>query len=147
MTVRRTGGSKWFRLVSTTDLSFAPIVLKERVAFADTTWEMRGPVGIRSSKRTALRPEPHRVTFRKRPEESEDERGERYVAGGRLTVRTLSQGLVHAECVGHRRIYSLGFNDRDGWWCQCGHPRGCAHVAALQLVVDPDLVRPAASRR
>lgn len=57
----------------------------------------------------------------------------RYLAEGRLTVRSRSGHTVRATCSGRDR-YELGHDPDAGWWCDCPARGLCAHLVALQLV-------------
>jgi hypothetical protein len=57
----------------------------------------------------------------------------RYVAEGRLVVRSVDAESARAECRGDGAIYKLGF--RNGrWWCVCPAKGRCSHQHALGLV-------------
>jgi hypothetical protein len=63
------------------------------------------------------------------------EKGRRYVAEGRLIVRSLDEdaGIVQADCRGDGAVWTLGRDSR-GWWCSCPAMSRCAHLHALGLV-------------
>jgi len=66
--------------------------------------------------------------------ETIEQKAARYLAEGRLTVRTRSGQAVEAVCEGGER-YELGHAPDGGWWCDCpAHAVPCAHLVALQLV-------------
>jgi uncharacterized Zn finger protein len=71
------------------------------------------------------------------PGETAQERGQRYLSEGRLTLQLVEGATIQATCLGHRRIYRLGHDPEHGWWCSCGPEDPCAHVIALQLVTRP----------
>lgn len=60
-------------------------------------------------------------------------KGRRYVAEGRLVVRSVNSESARAECRGDGAIYSLGF-DGGRWWCSCPALGRCSHQYALGLV-------------
>lgn len=60
------------------------------------------------------------------------EKALRYIADGRLFVEHADGRTVTATCHGGA-VYRLGFNGNE-WTCDCPARRGCAHLAALQLV-------------
>jgi len=67
--------------------------------------------------------------------ESAIEKGQRYVAEGRLIVRELHEadGIVQVDCRGDGAVWTLGRDSR-GWWCFCPAHERCAHLYALGLV-------------
>jgi hypothetical protein len=67
--------------------------------------------------------------------ESVRDKGRRYLVEGRLIVRSVDAGYVVATCRGGGEEYRLGHNT-SGWWCPCPARGLCAHLVALQLVVD-----------
>lgn len=67
--------------------------------------------------------------------ESVDVKGRRYLTEGRLRVRSVRPGVVVAECRGSDRTYQVGWS-RGGWLCDCPARSRCAHLVALQLVVE-----------
>ncbi len=63
------------------------------------------------------------------------------LAEGRLTVETVSKGVIVAACKGMSgEVYKLGYDPRGKgeWRCQCEanakFRRRCSHLMALQLV-------------
>ncbi|SRR6266508_2464620 len=68
--------------------------------------------------------------------ETTEERGERYLLEGRLTVAFLEGSQIGAVCEGHRQTYHLGHEPGRGWWCTCPSEGRCAHLVALQKVTD-----------
>ena len=64
------------------------------------------------------------------------ERARRYLREGRLGISAMNEWEIRAICHGHSRIYRLGFDMRRAWWCECGRPPVCPHLAALLLVAD-----------
>lgn len=67
--------------------------------------------------------------------ESADVKGRRYLSEGRLRLERVDQSIVTAVCRGMGETYSVGYQ-RGGWWCDCAARGRCAHLVALQLVVD-----------
>ena len=57
----------------------------------------------------------------------------RYVAEGRLIVRSIDATSARAECRGDGRIYQVGFDGRR-WHCDCPALGRCSHQYALGLV-------------
>jgi uncharacterized Zn finger protein len=69
--------------------------------------------------------------------ESVERKALRYIAEGRLTVRSVGEGLfpIVAECRGGEDNYVLGYDAaKDEWRCTCPARGRCAHLVALQLV-------------
>jgi hypothetical protein len=60
-------------------------------------------------------------------------KGRRYVAEGRLVVRSLNAESARAECRGDGAIYQVGFAD-GRWFCDCPALGRCSHEYALGLV-------------
>jgi uncharacterized Zn finger protein len=60
-------------------------------------------------------------------------KGRRYVAEGRLVVRSVTAQTAWAECRGDGAIHTLGFAD-GRWWCTCPARGRCSHQYALGLV-------------
>ncbi len=63
----------------------------------------------------------------------------RLLAGGRVTVTSVTGDHVSAACQGDTGAYDLGYDPRrpGGWWCSCrasANGRTCSHLLALQLV-------------
>ena len=75
------------------------------------------------------------------PSETVQERGQRYLAEGRLSIQLVQGSTIQATCQGHRNLYRLGHDPEHGWWCSCGPEDPCSHVIALQLVTRPTLRR------
>lgn len=67
------------------------------------------------------------------PRESAEQKGQRYVVEGRLTVERLDGRGIRARCRGSGTVYALGY-DGEGWFCSCPARTRCAHLVALQLV-------------
>jgi hypothetical protein len=67
--------------------------------------------------------------------ESVHAKGRRYLGEGRLIVRSVSDDAIEATCRGCGASYRLG-HDGYGWFCSCQARGDCAHLVALQLVVD-----------
>jgi uncharacterized Zn finger protein len=68
--------------------------------------------------------------------ETVNDKGRRYLRGGRLTVTLVDATSVRATCRGGgAAVYELGWSD-GGWWCSCPARGRCAHLFALSLVVD-----------
>jgi hypothetical protein len=72
-----------------------------------------------------------------------EEKAQRYLTEGRLKVERIEEerGLVVASCRGSDTTYRLGFDPAKGEWrCTCEASskfgRRCAHLIALQLVVE-----------
>jgi hypothetical protein len=57
----------------------------------------------------------------------------RYVAEGRMIVRSVTAETARAECRGDGAIYTLGF-DNGRWFCTCPALGRCSHQYALGLV-------------
>lgn len=67
-------------------------------------------------------------------------KGRRYLTEGRLLITRVDDAEVRARCRGSDRFYSLGF--ATDWWCDCRARTRCAHLVALQSVVEvPRLAR------
>jgi len=60
-------------------------------------------------------------------------KGRRYVAEGRLVVRTVTRVTARAEFRGDGAIYQVGFAD-GRWSCDCPALGRCSHQYALGLV-------------
>ena len=60
-------------------------------------------------------------------------KGRRYVAEGRLVVRSVTAESARAECRGDGAIYKVGFAD-GRWSCNCPALGRCSHQFALGLV-------------
>ena len=60
-------------------------------------------------------------------------KGRRYVAEGRLVIRSVDAGSARAECRGDGAIYAVGFAD-GRWSCNCPALGRCSHEYALGLV-------------
>ena len=60
-------------------------------------------------------------------------KGRRYVAEGRLIVRTVTAVTARAECRGDGAIYTVAFQD-GRWSCNCPALGRCSHEYALGLV-------------
>jgi uncharacterized Zn finger protein len=59
----------------------------------------------------------------------------RYLAEGRLTITLVSGDTIRATARGDGQVYSLGFDLRRLWWCDCAaRTDQCCHLAALRLV-------------
>jgi hypothetical protein len=59
-------------------------------------------------------------------------KGRRYVAEGRLVVRSVTAESARAECRGDGAIYKVGYDGR--WFCDCPALGRCSHQYALGLV-------------
>jgi hypothetical protein len=57
----------------------------------------------------------------------------RYVAEGRLVIRSVDAEAARAECRGDGAVYELGFVD-GRWFCTCPALGRCSHQFALGLV-------------
>lgn len=68
--------------------------------------------------------------------ETVNEKAHRYLAEGRLTIELVLADEIRASCDGGER-YDLGF-EAGAWWCSCPARVRCAHLAALELVTDPE---------
>jgi hypothetical protein len=76
--------------------------------------------------------------------ENVEQKARRYLTEGRLRVeRFRDDGLIVASCRGTDQTYRLGYDPtRREWRCTCtvehggSRRRRCAHIAALQLVVE-----------
>lgn len=69
--------------------------------------------------------------------ESAEAKGRRYLAEGRLLVERVVGNHVVATCRGGGAVYRLGFDPaRREWRCTCPARSRCAHLIALQLVVQ-----------
>lgn len=62
-------------------------------------------------------------------------KGRRYLAEGRLVIRSLDRRSIKAECRGDGAIYQLGWDLDSGWFCSCPALGRCSHLFALGLVV------------
>lgn len=62
-----------------------------------------------------------------------EQKAARYLAEGRLTVRSRAGQVVEATCVGSA-AYELGHEPEIGWYCGCPAHGLCAHLIALKLV-------------
>jgi hypothetical protein len=62
-------------------------------------------------------------------------KAKRYVAEGRLVVRSVTAESAGAECRGDGAIYRVGYAD-GRWTCNCPAFGRCSHQYALGLVVD-----------
>jgi uncharacterized Zn finger protein len=62
-------------------------------------------------------------------------KGTRYVLEGRVQIYRVDDHVVRATVRGQGEIGRLGFDEGDGWWCNCPARSRCAHHVALQLVV------------
>lgn len=62
-------------------------------------------------------------------------KADRYLAEARLTILRVDGERVAAICHGGTRLYQLGHEPGQGWWCTCP-ARGdrCCHLEALRLV-------------
>jgi hypothetical protein len=58
------------------------------------------------------------------------------LAERRLTVAYMDGEFVAALCRLPGRLCDLGYDAERGWWCSCGAPADCAHLAALKLVTE-----------
>ena len=67
--------------------------------------------------------------------ESVHVKGKRYLLEGRLVVRLVNDERVEATCRGGGASYELS-HDGSRWRCSCPALGHCAHLVALQLVVD-----------
>jgi hypothetical protein len=65
--------------------------------------------------------------------ESIDAKARRYLGEGRLRLGLVIEDEIQATCSGGD-VYELGV-EAGTWWCSCPARRGCAHLAALRLVV------------
>jgi uncharacterized Zn finger protein len=63
----------------------------------------------------------------------------RYLGAGRVTVRQVDRHAVFADVIGDSGLtYRVERSaDLGGWLCSCPHRHGCAHLAAVHLVVEP----------
>jgi hypothetical protein len=57
-------------------------------------------------------------------------KGRRYVAEGRLVIRSVDATAARAECRGDGAIYTVGFAD-GRWSCNCPALGRCSHEYAL----------------
>ena len=57
----------------------------------------------------------------------------RYVAEGRLIIRSVDANSAHAQCRGDGAVYELGF-ENGRWFCNCPALGRCSHQFALGLV-------------
>lgn len=68
------------------------------------------------------------------PREDYLAKASRYLAQGRLQVRTIDPAEIRATCRGDSgEVYALSFR-RGGWYCDCPAKTRCAHMQALMLV-------------
>lgn len=67
--------------------------------------------------------------------ENVPDKSNRYLAEGRLTVTSVDDGRVEADCRGSGAVYKLGWTHKTGWYCACPALGLCAHLLALQAVV------------
>lgn len=76
------------------------------------------------------------VATRRGMTETKHEKAIRYLAEGRLVIRSLDEygGTVQADCRGAGAIHHLGYAGR-GWYCSCPARTTCAHILALQHIV------------
>lgn len=66
--------------------------------------------------------------------EAIEQKAARYLAEGRLTVRSRDGHTVRATCTGNAD-YELGHEPESGWFCSCpAYVNPCAHLLSLQLV-------------
>ncbi len=66
------------------------------------------------------------------------EKARRLLPEGRLMVKRVDRGYVHAQCRGDSgEVYDLGYDPVKGEWrCTCAEMKGnCSHLQALKLVV------------
>lgn len=68
--------------------------------------------------------------------ETIEEKASRYLVEGRLTIELVAPDEIRATCAGGQR-YELGL-EAGAWWCSCPARTRCAHLAALELVTDPE---------
>ena len=62
------------------------------------------------------------------------EKGERYVAQGRLIVEHVSQDAIRASCRGAGAIHRITWATGEGWACSCEARGRCSHLVAAMLV-------------
>jgi uncharacterized Zn finger protein len=67
--------------------------------------------------------------------ESAATKGRRYVLEGRLRLLLVHGPRIYAECRGNGATYHCGYV-KGRWWCSCPARGTCAHLVAVQLVVD-----------
>jgi uncharacterized Zn finger protein len=61
-------------------------------------------------------------------------KAERLLAHGRVTIRTITDGVIEASVRGDAaRQYVVGWDPR-GWYCDCEALSRCSHIRAVQLV-------------
>lgn len=73
------------------------------------------------------------------PVENKESKARRYLSEGRIQIRKVDYkaGLILAEARGGDTTYYLGFDpDKKEWRCTCEARGLCAHLIALQLVVE-----------
>jgi uncharacterized Zn finger protein len=70
--------------------------------------------------------------------ESAEQKGRRYLTEGRLRVHAITdRGTVIASCRGGGQTYFCGWDAaKREWRCACEARTRCAHLVALQLVID-----------
>jgi hypothetical protein len=66
--------------------------------------------------------------------ESVEAKAVRYLGEGRLRIEYVVGGVVRATCRGGE-VCELGLEAGE-WWCSCPARVRCAHLVALELVVD-----------
>ncbi len=67
--------------------------------------------------------------------ENAEAKGRRYLTEGRLRVLQVDAQTVRAICRGVGAAYELG-HGAERWYCSCAARSTCAHLVALQLVVE-----------
>ncbi len=67
--------------------------------------------------------------------ENAEAKGRRYIVEGRLRILMVKGGRAFAECRGNGAVYHPCYIG-NRWRCDCPARTRCAHLVALQLVVD-----------
>jgi uncharacterized Zn finger protein len=67
--------------------------------------------------------------------ESAAVKSRRYLTEGRVMIRAVRPGDLHAHVRGDATVHEVRWSPRRGWSCTCPAPGRCCHLLAVGLVV------------